>query len=161
MRVSIPVNPDEQLCIASERHVLGGRRKIVLLAGMVPGCVGLSLLFFGVQAWAPAALLIALGLVDLTVLPLLLPRVRGRQSARNPGHPRLIEVTADGVRTVHHTFELTRPWNLVDSVVELPNQYLLMLSRRHYIAIPTARLSDDEQVDLRTLLDQRGELAAA
>jgi hypothetical protein len=161
MRVSIQVSPDERLCIASERHVLGGRRKLVLLAGAVPGCVGLSLLFFGVEAWASAALLITLGLVDLTVLPLLLPRIRGRRWARSAGHPRLIEVTRDGVRTVHHTFELTRPWNLVDDVVELPNQYLLMLNRAHYIAIPTGRLSDSEHAELRTLLDRRGELVPA
>jgi hypothetical protein len=156
MRVSIPVSPNEELCIASERHVLGGRRKIVLLAGMAPGLVGLGLLFFGPSAWAPAALLIALGVVDLTVLPLLL-RVRGRQWARSPGHPRLIEVSPDGVRTVHPTFELTRPWDLVDAVVELPDQYLLMLNRQHYIAIPTARLSDADQKNLRVLLDQRHE----
>lgn len=161
MRVSITVCPDERLCIASERHVLGGRRKAILLAGAVPIVVALGLLYFGRAAWPPAAELFALGLIDLTVLPLLLPRVRGRRWARNPGHPRLIEVTAEGVRTVCHTFELTRPWNLVAEIVELREQYLLMLDRRHYVAIPTARLSPTEAADLRTLLYHRSNLVAA
>jgi hypothetical protein len=155
MRVCVKVSPDERLCIASERHVLGGRRKVIVLAGLVPICAGLGLLFFGREAWLPAAEMLALGVIDLTVLPLVLPRVRGRRWARSPGHPRLIEVTADGVRTVCHTFELTRPWNLVADVVELPGQYLLMLGRRHYIAIPTGPLSASEHDDLRTLLSTR------
>jgi hypothetical protein len=161
MHLKIPVSPDERLRFASERHVLGGRRKLILLAGMVPGCVGLTLLFFGTAAWAPAALLIVLGLVDLTVLPLLLPRVRARQWTRSSGSPRLIEVSRAGVRTVHPSYELTRPWDVVDNVVALPDQYLLMLNRRDYIAIPTARLSDVEQHQLRTLLERRGELVTA
>lgn len=161
MRVSIQVCPDVRLCVASERHVLGGRRKAVLVAGAVPVFVGITLLFFGRQAWGPAAELIALGVLDLTVLLLLLPRFRGRRWARSPGHPRLIEVTRDGVRTVCHSFELTRPWNLVREVVELPGQTLLMLSRRHYIAIPTARLTSSEAADLRVLLDDHQALVAA
>jgi hypothetical protein len=160
MRVCIEVCPDERLCIASERHVLGGRRKVILLAGTVPICVGLGLLYFGQQAWLPAVELTALGLIDLTVLPLLGPRVLGKRWARSPRHPRLIEVTREGIRTLSRTFELTRPWNLVADVVELPDQYLLMLGRRDYIAIPTARLSRTEAADLRALLAQRGELVA-
>lgn len=155
MRVTVTVTPDVRLCVASERHVLGGRRKAIVVAGMVPIAAGLGLLFFGREAWLPAAELLALGAIDLTVLPLLLPRLRGRTRARNPGHPRLIEVTAEGVRTVCHTFELTRPWNLVVDVVELPGQYLLMLGRRHYIAIPTGCLSPTEHATLRTLLHCR------
>jgi len=161
MRVSITVLPDERLSIASERYVLGGRRKTILFAGAAPIVVALGLLSFGRSAWSSAAVLLALGLVDLTVLPVLLPRLRGRAWLRNPGHPRLIEVSRTGVRTVCHTFELTRPWNLVADVVELPGQYLLMLGRRHYIAIPTGQLTQDEAANLRTLLTQRDELVAA
>jgi YcxB-like protein len=161
MRVTIPICPDERLSIASERYVLGGRRKTILFAGAAPVVAALGLLYFGRSAWPSAGVLLALGLVDLTVLPVLLPRLRGRAWLRNPGHPRLIEVSRAGVRTVCHTFELTRPWNLVAEVVELPGQYLLMLGHRHYIAIPTGKLTDDEAADLRTLIAQRDELVAA
>jgi hypothetical protein len=161
MRVTISICPDERLSIASERYVLGGRRKTILFAGAAPVVVALALLYFGRSAWPSAAVLLALGVVDLTVLPELLPRLRGRAWVRSPGHPRMVEVSRAGVRTVCHTFELTRPWNLVNDVVELPGQYLLMLGRRHYIAIPTGKLTQDEAADLRTLLTQRGELVAA
>ena len=69
-------------------------------------------------------------------------------------------MTRDGVRTVCHTFELTRPWNMVREVVELPGQTLLIVTRQHYIAIPTARLTSSEAADLRTLLDDHRALAA-
>jgi hypothetical protein len=161
MRISIEVSPDEELCVASERHVLGGRRKTILLAGAAPVVAAVGLLSFGRSALAPALLLIGLGVIDLTVLPLLLPRLRARAWTRNPVHPRLVEVTPVGVRTVYAGFELTRPWHLVDDVVELPGQYLLMLDRRSYIALPTGRLTPAEADDLRTLLYRRDALVAA
>jgi hypothetical protein len=156
VRIRIEVGPDTQLCTAAESYVHSGHRWSTRALALSPVIVGVLLLFAGGHAWLMSAGLIIVGLVEATILPWLVPRMRGRAWARNPRHPRMVELRDEDVRSVSATYDLTRPWVVFDRIVPLPGQYLLMMGKTHYISVPTGGLSPDESAELRDFLNGRG-----
>jgi hypothetical protein len=152
MRIQVEACRDRRLCTAAETYVLAGRwwssRRLLALGPIV---VGTMLMFGGRRAWLFAAGLIAVGLLEAAVLPWLQPRLGG-SGAR---HPELVELHDGGVRCVSPGYDLDRPWSTVQRIVELPGQYLLMLSGRHYVSVPTDGLSEGQLAELRTFFDLR------
>ncbi len=156
MPIRIEACADRRLCTAAEAYVLGTRRPGHRLLALGPILVGTALLLFAdVHAWIFAAALIVVGVVEAIMVPWLLPRLPGPERVREARHPPLLELGDDGVRCVAPGYDLQRPWSMFQRIVELPGQYLLMLSGQHYVSVPTHGLSEGQLADLRILLRDR------
>lgn len=160
MRIRIEVCPDRRLFAAAEAYVLGPRRVNRRLLALGPIVVGTLLLFVGVGAWLFAGALIAMGIVEVTLLPWLQARLGARWRVRGSRHPRLVEVHEGGVRCIAGPYDTDRPWAVFERIVELPGQYLLLLDRQHYVCVPTDGLSGEQLAELRALIARRAPATA-
>jgi YcxB-like protein len=161
MRIRIEAGRDERRYAAAESYILSSRRSSGRLLALSPAVAGVLLLFGGRRAWVFAAALIAVGLLQATLVPWLQPRLGRWGPERGARHPHLLELHDGGVRCVSAGYDLDRPWSMFQRIVELPGQYLLIVGGRHYVSVPIDGLSEDQLADLRTLLDLRAPTTAA
>ncbi|AGZ45487.1 YcxB family protein [Actinoplanes friuliensis] len=160
LTLTFQAQPDKRLLTAAIRHILRTRLLIVRVLGAFVVLCGVYTMIitngnlFYLVFYGLLGLFLGAGLSELVVWRSV------RASVDMSARPTRFRFAPDGLGVSTDVAQTGMSWAAVTDFTVLPGQIVLRISKRQFICVPTGGLTEEEFVQLRTLLRDRGAVAS-